>query len=210
MTINCAMSADGKIGFVTRTQAKISNKEDFRRLHRLRAASDAIIVGIGTVLADDPKLTVKREYSKGRNPIRVILDSTGRTPAGAHVLDGNAPTIIVTNPKCTRIFRNAEVIRCGKKQVDLTRLLEALSKRGVKRILVEGGESVIWSFLDEGLADEVKIFVGSIVLGGKGGPTPAGGPGVTEIENAIPLKLKKVSRFGGGVLLEYSADRRKG
>lgn len=210
VTINCAMSADGKIGFVTRTQAKISNEEDFRRVHRLRASSDAIIVGVGTVLADDPKLTVKKEYAKGRNPIRVVLDSRGRTPNDAFVLDGMAPTIIVTNSKCTRAFRNAEVVRCGRRQVDLLRLLDVLSEKGAKKILVEGGESVIWSFIHKGLADEMKIFVGSMVLGGKGGPTPAGGLGVTKIEHAIPLKLQKVGRLGGGILLEYSTKKRKG
>ena len=209
VTINCAMSADGKIGFVTRRQAKISPKEDLRRVHRLRASSDAIIVGIGTVLADDPKLTVKAEFARGRNPIRVILDARGRTPLRAMVLDGKAPTIIVTNTKCNRTFRNAEVMRCGERQVDLRKLLGILSKRATRRILVEGGESVIWSFINEGLADELKIFVGSIILGGKGGPTPAGGPGITRIEQAIPLKLERVRRLGGGVLLEYSMKSRR-
>ncbi len=97
VTVNCAMSADGKIGFVTRRQAKISSEDDLRRVHRLRAASDAIVVGIGTVLADDPKLTVRSEYARGKNPIRVVLDSNGRTPEGAHVLDGKASTIVFTN-----------------------------------------------------------------------------------------------------------------
>ena len=204
------MSADGKIGFVTRKQAKISGEEDFRRVHRLRASVDAIIVGIGTVLADDPKLTVKVEYSSGNNPTRVVLDPSGRTPARSHVLDGRAPTIIVTKAKCKRIFANARTMRCGGTRIDLPRLLKTLRKRGMRRVLVEGGEAVIWSFMSEGLADELKIYVGSIVLGGKGGPTPAGGPGVTRIEHAIPLKLEKVRRLGGGVLLEYSARVKKG
>jgi 2,5-diamino-6-(ribosylamino)-4(3H)-pyrimidinone 5'-phosphate reductase len=202
--INCAMSADGKIGFATRKQARISNEEDLGRMHRLRAASDAIVVGIGTVLADNPKLTVKSEYTKGRNPIRVVLDSAGKTPEGAHVLDGKAPTIIFTNSRCTRTFPNAETVRCGDARVDLTGMLETLSKRGVKSVLVEGGEAVIWSFISQGLADEVRIFVGSLVLGGKGGPTPAGGSGVTKVEDAIRLRLVRSRRLGDGVLLEYS------
>lgn len=204
------MSADGKIGFVTRKQAKISGEEDFRRVHKLRASSDAIIVGIGTVLADDPKLTVKMEYTHGRNPTRIVLDPRGRTPIKSHVLDGTAPTIIITNSKCRRTFQNAETIRCGGFRIDLPRLLRILWKRGMRRALVEGGEAVIWSFINDGLADELKIFVGSIVLGGKGGPTPAGGPGVTKIEHAIPLKLNRVKRVGDGVLLEYSAHSKTG
>jgi len=209
VTINCAMSADGKIGFVTRRQAKISSEEDLRRVHKLRAASDVVVVGIGTVLADDPKLTVKNRYANGRNPIRVVLDSKGRTPAGAYVLDGSAPTIIFTNSRCAKTFENAETTGCGHDRVNLAGMLDILSKRGVKRVLVEGGEEVIWSFISAGLADEVKIFVGSLVLGGKGGPTPAGGPGVTRIEDAIPLRLVKTRRLGGGVLLEYSRTNRK-
>ncbi len=203
------MSADGKIGFVTRKQAKISSEEDLKRVHRLRASNDAIVVGIGTVLADDPKLTVKGEYAKGRNPIRVVLDSRGRTPAGAHVLDGSAPTIIFTNSRCPKTFRNAETISCGNERVNLAGMLGILSKRKVKNVLVEGGEDVIWSFLSEGLADDLKIFIGSMVLGGRGGPTPAGGTGVTRIEDAIPLRLVRTRRLGDGVLLEYSRLLRK-
>jgi len=203
------MSADGKTGFVTRTQAKISSEEDMRRVHRLRAANDAIVVGVGTVLSDDPKLTVKGEYAKGKNPIRVILDSKGRTPKGAHVLDGSAPTIVFTNKRCARTFAGAEVVRCGHDLVDLTEMLEALWRRGVSSVLVEGGETVIWSFLNAGLADQFKVFVGSLVLGGKGGPTPAGGPGVRRIEDALRLKLRKTTRLGSGVLLEYVPAVRK-
>jgi len=207
VTINCAMSADGKIGFVTRRQAKISGEEDLRRVHKLRASSDAIVVGIGTVLADDPKLTVKPEYAKGRNPIRVILDSKGRTPSDSHVLDGKAPSIIFTNRRCNRTFQNAEVIRCGDALVDLAGALGVLSKRGVKKVLVEGGEAVIWSFLREGLADDLRIFIGSLILGGKGGPTLAGGSGVTRIDDAIPLKLRRLRKIGNGALLEYVPAR---
>jgi len=203
------MSADGKIGFVTRTQARISSEEDMRRVHRLRVANDAIIVGIGTVLADDPKLTVKDDYAKGRNPIRVVLDSNGRTPIGAHVLDRKAPTIIFTNSKCKRVFGKAVVCRCGDDKVNLVEMLEILSEKGVRKVLVEGGEAVIWSFLSEGLVDQFKVFVGSLVLGGKGGPTLAGGPGVRRIEEALRFKLKKTTRLGDGVLLEYVPAVRK-
>ena len=180
-----------------------------RRVHRLRASNDAIVVGVGTVLADDPKLMVKSEYSRGRNPMRVVVDSNGRTPLGAHVLDGKAPTIIFTNTRCSKTFKGAEVARCGDSRVDLKRMLSVLSRRGVKNVLVEGGEAVIWSFLNEGLVDHFKIFVGSLVLGGKGGPTPAGGPGVRRIEDALQLKLRKTTRLGGGVLLEYVPVVRK-
>ncbi len=159
--INAAMSVDGKIALSDGKTARLSNEEDLRRVHRLRAETDAILVGVGTVLMDDPKLTVKQEFVKGRNPVRVVLDSYGKTPEGAHVLDGTAPTLIVTSEECDRTFPKAEVLRCGKDEVDLPRLLEELGKREVRRLLVEGGSTVIASFLSAHLADELLVFVSS-------------------------------------------------
>ena len=173
--INAAMSVDGKIAFPDGKAVRLSNEEDLRRVHRLRAAVDAILVGVGTVLMDDPKLTVKSEYAKGRNPLRIVLDSDGKTPEAAHVLDGSAPTLIVTSEECLREFPRVEVLRCGKDDVDLRLLLERLAARDVRTVLVEGGSTVIWSFLHHGLADELKVFVASRVLGGRSAPTLAGG-----------------------------------
>src|SRR5437879_6396156 len=151
--INAAMSVDGKIALSDGKSVRLSNEEDLGRVHRMRASVDAILVGVGTVLMDDPKLTVKSEYAKGRNPLRVILDSTGKTPETAHVLDGSSPTLIVTSRECDRKFPRAEVQRFGTHRVDLGALLDHLAARGLNRILVEGGSTVIWSFLHEGLAD---------------------------------------------------------
>ncbi|OGS42178.1 MAG: diaminohydroxyphosphoribosylaminopyrimidine reductase [Euryarchaeota archaeon RBG_16_62_10] len=198
------MSADGKIALRTRRQTDISNEEDRRRVHRLRNESDAILVGVDTVLADDPKLTVKEKYvRRPRHPIRIVLDSTGRTPKSAHVLDGASRTIIVTNEKSKKEFPNAEAIRCGKDEVDIERLLPMLGKMGIERLLVEGGSKVIWSFLRSRLADEVIIFVGSMVIGGEKAPTPAGGEGAIEEKDIVALKLKSARALGNGVLLTY-------
>ena len=202
--VNCAMSVDGKIALPTRKQTRISDEDDLRRVHQLRATCDAVLVGVGTILADDPKLTVKPEYAAGRNPLRVVLDSEGRTPEGAHVLSRDAPTLIVTTADSVKTFPDAEVARFGKDSVDLTALLEFLGGRGVRRLLVEGGEEVIWSFLHERLADEVKVFVGSIVIGGRTSPTPAGGAGAQVVTEVVPLKLESAKSLGSGVLLEYS------
>ena len=205
--INAAMSVDGKIALSDGKAVRLSNEEDLRRVHRLRAEADAILVGVGTVLMDDPKLTVKTEYAKGRNPLRVVLDSKGKTPERAHVLDGTAPTLIVTSEDSNRTFPRAEVLRCGKDQVDLVLLLEHLSSRGIKMVLVEGGSTVIWSFLRDGLADELRVFISSRVLGGQSAPTVAGGLGVSFVEDSIPLRLERSERLGDGILLEYTVVR---
>jgi 2,5-diamino-6-(ribosylamino)-4(3H)-pyrimidinone 5'-phosphate reductase len=205
--INAAMSVDGKIALPDGTGVRLSNEEDLRRVHRLRASVDVILVGIGTVLKDDPKLTVKPEYAKGRNPLRVILDSHGRTPETAHVLDGSTPTLIVTSRESDRKFPRAEVQRFGSHEVDLSALLDHLAARGVRTILVEGGSTVIWSFLRGGLADELKVFVSSRVIGGHTAPTLAGGKGSPSLDKAPGLRLEQLERLGDGVLLEYAVVR---
>lgn len=204
VVVNCAMSADGKIALKTRRQTKISNEEDKRRVHQLRNSSDAILVGVETVISDDPKLTVNEKYVKkpGR-PLRIILDSNGRTPANALVLNGAAPTMVVTNDRCRTKFPNAEMVRCGRKDVDLKKLMSILEKKGVRNLLVEGGSRVIWSFLRSELADEVNIFVGSMVIGGENSPTPAGGVGAESEKAIIALRLVSARVLGSGVLLNY-------
>src|SRR5437879_9252156 len=129
--INAAMSIDGKIALSDGTGVRLSNEQDLRRVHRLRASVDAILVGVGTVRKDDPKLTVKSEYAKGRNPLRVVLDSDGKIPDSANVLDGSAPTLIVTSEESDLSFPRAEVMRLGKADVDLEALLDRLASRSV-------------------------------------------------------------------------------
>jgi 2,5-diamino-6-(ribosylamino)-4(3H)-pyrimidinone 5'-phosphate reductase len=184
----------------------ISSREDFARVHRLRAASDAILVGVNTVIADDPSLVVKEEFVKGaRNPLRVVLDSNGRTPDGARVLDGRAKTVIFTGSDCTRVWKGADAVRAGNPgdpRVSLGRVLDELGGMGVKRLMVEGGGTVIREFLRLRLADEVKVFVGEILVGGDG-PALAKEGGIGEIAGTAKLKLAKTTQMPGGVLLEY-------
>ena len=205
--VNAAMSTDGKIALPSRRGVRISNDEDLRRVHELRASCDAILVGVGTILMDDPKLTVKKEYARGPNPLRVVLDSDGSTPENAEVLDGAAPTLIVTNTSCGKTFPKAEVIRCGDDQVDVPKLLGILHERGVKRLMVEGGSTVNWTFLSAGLADELIVFVGSMIIGGPSTPTLVGGEGAHSLERAIGLRLKQATPLGDGVLVEYAVVR---
>ena len=202
--INCAMSADGKIALPSRVQTKISNEEDMERVHLLRNECDAVLVGINTILSDNPKLTVKEKYVKNpKNPLRVVVDSKCRMPENANALNGRAETLVVVAEGFSRRIKNAGVVECGKGKVDLKKLLKILEKKGVKKLLVEGGSTVIWSFLNEKLADELMVFVGPIVIGGEGTPTLAGAEGAKCFEEIIPLKLIVVKRIGDGVLLHY-------
>lgn len=202
--INCAASVDGKIALPSRRQTRISNDEDIARVHRLRNECDAILVGVGTILVDNPKLTVKEKYvAEVSNPLRVVLDSKGRTPLDAEVLSGDASTLIVTSESSDSTFGQADVARFGKDRVDIRATTEFLHGRGVGKLLVEGGETVIWSFLKQGLVDELKVFIGSMIIGGTSSPTVAGGEGATAFEDITLLTLQNSTRLGDGILLEY-------
>ncbi|UCG70427.1 MAG: 2,5-diamino-6-(ribosylamino)-4(3H)-pyrimidinone 5'-phosphate reductase [Thermoplasmata archaeon] len=206
--INCAMSTDGKIALPSRKQTRISNEEDLRRVHELRNRCDAILVGIETVISDDPKLTIKESYVPNpKHPVRIVLDSKGRIPKSAEVLSPDSPTMVFVTEQCSHEIQGVETIVCGKDLVNLRMLCDILDERGIKTLLVEGGERVIWSFLKEGLADEFYIFVGSMVIGGENSPTPAGGDGAKSEEEIIRLTLKNVKRLGDGILLHYGVEK---
>jgi len=201
--VNVAMSADGKIALSDRTEVKISGEEDFKRVHELRNRVDAILVGIGTVLADDPKLTVKEKYvEESDHPLKVVLDSEGRTPEDAQLFD-EGEWLIATTKKVEK----EGWIRCGESErVDLKVLMEELSERGVEELLVEGGGEVISSFFEEGLVDEFMVFVGSLVIGGREAPTPVDGEGARSLEELVDLKFCSYEEMDDGILLKYEVD----
>ncbi len=201
--VNAAMSVDGKIALRGGKRIKISNEEDFERVHRLRNEVDAILVGINTVLMDNPKLTVKEKYVKNpRNPVRVVLDSKLKIPANARVLNNMARTIIITTDNAPQRNLPAEIIRCGQEKVDLKCALEELWKRGIKSVLVEGGGTIIHAFLKERLVDELWVFIGPLIIGG-GAPTLAEGEGAADERDVIRLKLLEHRPLGDGLLLKY-------
>lgn len=201
VTVNCAASIDGKIAVRLRRQTRLSSSEDLERLKALRAGADAILVGVGTVMADDPGLLAP--LGSGKRPLRIVLDSKGRTPPTARVLDGRAPTLIVTAEPSSATFPNAEVLRLGRGRVDLGALLDELGRRGVARLLVEGGGEVIHSFLAARMADELFVFVADLVLGGRDAPTLADGEGASTLEEAVRARFVSAQRLEGGLLLHY-------
>jgi 2,5-diamino-6-(ribosylamino)-4(3H)-pyrimidinone 5'-phosphate reductase len=213
--VNAAISADGKLSSRRREQIAISGSEDFDRMDRLRASADGVLVGIGTVLADDPSLTVKSEDRRvqrlrnGRpgNPARVIADSRARTPDDAAVLDDDAETYLLVS-EAAPAQRRAELrdagttlIETGDEQVDLSTGLERLESAGIKRLMVEGGGELIFSLFAEGLVDELTLFVGSLIIGGRDAPTLADGDGF--VEEFPELELDGVERMDDGVVLSY-------
>ena len=204
--LNCAASADGKIALPDRKKITLSNKEDFDRVHRLRSECDAILVGIGTVIEDNPKLTTRN--GKGINPTRIILDTNFRIPKNANVLDGESKTIVAVGENTSvKQNPNIEIIKCGFKQIDLLKLLPELKTRGINKIQVEGGETVMWSFLEKNLFTKLYIFISNVVIGGTETPTIAGGNGSNDVTNILKLEVKNAEIMGNGVLIEYAPKK---
>lgn len=215
--INAAMSADGKISTVKRTQTRISGTEDFDRVDALRAGSDAIMVGIGTVLADNPSLTVKSEErreerkraGKDENPWRIVVDSTAKTPVDAEVLNkGEGKRIIAVSQRAIledmgRLGEKADIMVGGAEEVDLKKLLYDLWLRGVRIVMVEGGATLNWSLISQKLVDEIYTYVGNMILGGETAPTLVDGEGFSNEDVAIKLELLGTEKLDEGVLLRW-------
>ncbi len=211
--INIASSVDGKISDESRRQLKISCDEDFKRVDRLRAESDAIMVGIGTVLADDPRLTVKSEelrrwrveQGRAENPIRVVVDSRCRIPLNAKILSDEAKTIVAVSKladrnKIERLRQKADVVIFGENKVDLTALMKYLYEIGVRRVMVEGGATLNYGLLKEGLVDEIHVYYGNMIVGGAKAPTVVDG---SSFNPPIELELISVEKLGRGVLTKW-------
>lgn len=203
---NCAASADGKLATRERAQNRLSGPDDMARVHRLRHRVDAVAVGVGTLLADDPKLTVKARHLEGADPstpLKVILDSRCRTPAGCEAIATPGDVLVACTEGRERSIDGAEVRAFGRDAVDLDLLLGHLDKRGVGRLLVEGGGEVLASFLLGGYVDRWTVYLAPVVLGGRDAPTLADGLGVTDLGDAAKLRLADVERIDDGVLLSW-------
>ncbi|RJX48525.1 2,5-diamino-6-(ribosylamino)-4(3H)-pyrimidinone 5'-phosphate reductase [Halonotius pteroides] len=218
VVVNAAMSVDGKLASHRREQLAISGPEDFDRVDRIRAAADGVIVGVGTVVADDPHLTLdvtdrrvqRQRHGRPGNPARVVADSTARTPLDARILDDEATTYLLVSEQTSEERRTkladagAEVIVVGDDRVDLAAGIDRLADEGIERLMIEGGGELIFSAFDAGLVDELSVFVGSQLIGGRDAPTLADGDGFTE-EFPV-LTLDDIEQLDDGVVLKYTVE----
>lgn len=206
--LNSAMTVDGKIA-TENSSMKISGEQDLIRVHELRKKYDAIMVGINTVIVDNPKLTIhKIKASKKDNPIRIIIDSKGRTPSDALVLNNDAKTIIIVSKKAPKknlekLGKKCDILVCGNEQVNLKEAMRKLYLEGIRSILLEGGSTLNFSMFKEGLIDEVSICIGSKILGGSTSKTFVDGEGF-EPENCVKLELKNIEKIDNDVVLSYN------
>ena len=211
VTAKFAMSLDGKIATRTGDSRWITGPEARAYVHEMRRTSDAIMVGLNTVLGDDPQLTARDSEGNplDRQPLRVVLDSLARTPPEARIFGQPGHTLVsVARADRDRMGRladaGAEVLELpadGEGMVDLGALLQALGQRGVVSVLVEGGGTLLGSLFDLGLVDRVAAFIAPTIVGGSGALSPVGGAGAATMARSIRLGRTMTRQFGEDILV---------
>lgn len=215
VSVKSAMSLDGKIATCRGESRWITGEKARAFAHRLRAEHDAVLTGVGTVLADDPELTVR--LVRGRTPLRVVADSQARTPPTARLLRADVRPPIIAVSLRAPAARVRELERAGatiwrlptrRGRVDLEALLRTLAREGANYVLVESGGTLAAAAIEHGLVDRVYYFVAPLLIGGAMAPTPFEGRGAARLAKAWRLGELRVRRLGGDVLL--TADLAKG
>ena len=202
-------SLDGRIATPTGASKYINGREALTHLHRLRAAVDAVIVGVGTAIADDPQLTTR--HVEGRSPVRVVIDPQGRMPETLALLsDGAAEVIAVTRP-ARPVPRGAGALRVeadADGHMPPGDILDALAARGLSRVLVEGGAETLARFLDAGALDELHLMVAPILLGS--GKTGLNLAPISGLDEAIRPKMRTMRFADGDILCVCALESRRG
>lgn len=208
VVLKTAMTLDGKIATSSGESKWITNDTSRNLVHEMRDIYDSILVGIGTVLADNPSLTTRLEQG-GKNPIRIVVDSMAKTPLTAAVIDQSAPTIIAVTDKAPSAKIKAlrekgveiMVVATKNNQVDLHSLFVALGEKKISSVFVEGGATINEMLLKENLVDKVHVFIAPKIIGGKTAPTPIGGQGITALKDACMLKNMTTKIIDGDILI---------
>lgn len=204
VTVKTASTLDGKVATETGSSRWITGEEARLDVHRLRNIHDAILVGVNTVIMDNPQLTTRLPGGEVKNPIRIIMDTTLRIPLQARVLnDKEAPTWLITTDRAdsgkkrwleekgVRVFSTG-----GEPKVDVNRMLEILGQESVSSLLVEGGSQINSAFLHARAIDKVISYIAPKLVAGQGAPTPFGGTGIEEMGNAVALRNFQVETLG--------------
>lgn len=207
VTVKSATTLDGKIATRTNSSRWITSAEAREDVHQLRHESGAILVGVQTILHDDSQLNTR--LPNGRNPLRVVLDSTLRIPEDARVVtDGEAPTWIFTGANADAAKRErleaagVRVIETSGERVNLEHVLDALGESEISSLLVEGGGQVIASFVEQGLADKLVLYMAPKLVGGKDAPTFIEGLGIADMNDAVGLTGLTVEQLGPDLKFE--------
>ena len=208
-TVKMAVSLDGKIATNTGESRWVTGVEARRMVHHFRNCADAVIIGIGTVLADDPRLNVRVSFPDIRHPQKVIVDSKARMPTRGRTITEDPRTIIAVSPKASlsRIASleeagaRIEVINGSPVRVDMTGLMRRLAELDIVNALVEGGGGVSGSLFEAGLVDEVVAFLAPVIIGGANAPGPVGGRGVEHMIDAHRLVDVTYEQVGDDLMI---------
>lgn len=213
VTFKCAMTLDGKIATITGESRWISCDKSRLLVHRMRAVNDAIMVGVDTIIADNPQLTVR--HVKGRDPLRIIVDTRLRTPESVGVLEGNSAhnTIIATTESNPRVHlrytsQGATIIVCEELggRVSMSDLLKKLGSMGIQSILLEGGSRLAGDMLKHALIDEFVMFVAPKILGSDGF-APFTLLGNTSMDSAVKLRFGHVAHSGQDIVIHAYPEK---
>lgn len=210
VVLKAAMSLDGKIATASGESMWITGEISRENVHKLRNKYSAIMVGVNTVIKDNPSLTCR--LVNGRNPVRVIVDSSLRIPLESKVLDinNNSRCIIATSQKASREKitelkdKGIEILILPLKdeKVDIKELIEALGKLKIDSILLEGGGTLNFSFLEEGLVDKVQFYIAPKLIGGKDAKTPIEGIGIKRLSEHFEIDDMQINKLGEDLLIE--------
>ncbi|MBI3600095.1 MAG: bifunctional diaminohydroxyphosphoribosylaminopyrimidine deaminase/5-amino-6-(5-phosphoribosylamino)uracil reductase RibD [Nitrospinae bacterium] len=220
--LKVAMSLDGKIATHTKDSKWITGKPSRDRVHQLRDEVDAVMVGIGTVLQDDPNLTVSLKKKKVNDPIRIIVDSSLRIPLDANVFKsphnppfrkggrGGIRVIIAAakradDKKVSALKEKGVdvlIIEGNEERVNLLKLMEDLGKREITSIMIEGGSELNSSAIEAGIVDKVIFFIAPRIIGGKDGISSVGGRGIVKLEDSLNIRDVNVDRIGSDIVVE--------
>jgi diaminohydroxyphosphoribosylaminopyrimidine deaminase/5-amino-6-(5-phosphoribosylamino)uracil reductase len=210
-----ASSLDGKVAARDGSSRWITGEAARADVHRLRAWSDAIVVGAGTALADDPELTVRAPGYRGRPPIRVLVDARGRVGSSGDLFDRQAPTLVATTELAPLKVREgwraagAEVLvlETDGEGVALGPLFADLGKRDVQGVLLEGGPTLAWSAVEDRLVDTIVLYLAPKLIGGETAATVLEGRGFAPIRQALPVRIRSVERIGDDLRVEADVHR---